>query len=183
VTILFIGRVVFKKGIHTLIRALHYLRNDLKANFVVIIAGPQDKMYYSEMLQLAAELGVTDLLIWKDALVGQEKYDQILNCSFFISPSVSDLHPITLMEAQALGRAVISTKVGLIPEIVRDKETGLLVDPENPEELSQAIKSLVLNQDLRRKMGEKALKLMSERCLLEDTIDKLELLYLHCLSQ
>jgi glycosyltransferase involved in cell wall biosynthesis len=180
--LLFVGRIVYKKGIHTLIQSLPKVVSNLGKDFVVIIAGPRNHAYYTKLLRLADKLGVSEYIVWKDAIVGQEKYDQILDCDFFISPSVSDLHPITLMEAQALGKPVVSTKVGLIPEIVKDKETGLLVSPENPMDLSGAIESLILNQTLRQTMGENARKWISQRFLLENSVNDLEKLYADCLG-
>jgi len=65
------------------------------------------------------------------------------NCSVFICPTLADYHPIVLVEAQALGKPVISTKVGAIPEIVSNGKTGLLVEPGDEAELANAITTLL----------------------------------------
>ena len=59
------------------------------------------------------------------------------------------------LEAMFFGKPVVASNVGGIPEIVRDKETGLLVPPNNPEELANSILILVRDRQLRELMGEK----------------------------
>jgi glycosyltransferase involved in cell wall biosynthesis len=182
VVFLFLGRIVYKKGVHILLQALHNLLNTVEPNFEVIIAGPRDNSYYSKLLRLADELGIRDRVIWRDAVVGPEKFDLMLSCTYFVSPSVSDYYPTALMEAQALGIPVVSTKVGLIQEIIKDKETGLLVNPEDPIELSKAMTWLILNPNSRQAMGENARKWIGQQFILENSIDKLERLYADCLT-
>lgn len=58
-----------------------------------------------------------------------------------------------LSEAMASGKPVVSTKVGAIPEVVDDGKTGLLVEPNNPQQLAAAVLKLAGNKRLRGKMG------------------------------
>lgn len=73
----------------------------------------------------------------------------------FVLPSRTEGSPISIMEAMVSGLPVISTKAGGIPEIVVDNETGLLVQPGQPQEIAKAIIRLLSHPDQMRTMGNK----------------------------
>jgi glycosyltransferase involved in cell wall biosynthesis len=64
--------------------------------------------------------------------------------------------PIKLFEYMAAGRPIVATRVGQIQEVLRDGETGLLVEPEDPEAMAAALDRLYSDRDLRRRLGEAA---------------------------
>ena len=66
-----------------------------------------------------------------------------------VLPSINEGLPMTLIEALAAARPVVATSVGDVPTLIRNRETGLLVEPRNPEALAQAIISLLIDADLR----------------------------------
>lgn len=74
----------------------------------------------------------------------------------FALPTLGDCLPMVLSEAGAVGLPLLSTAVGAIPEIVRDGETGLLVPPGDPVAVAAALRRLVDDPDLRRRLGEGA---------------------------
>jgi glycosyltransferase involved in cell wall biosynthesis len=70
--------------------------------------------------------------------------------------SISESSPNVVVEAMATGLPVVSTRVGGIPELVQHGETGLLVDPNNPEQLADSLAELLRNETRREAMGSKA---------------------------
>src|SRR5262249_20388879 len=70
-----------------------------------------------------------------------------------VVPSLWDNSPNTVYEAMAAGRAVVASRVGGIPELVADGETGLLVPPGDAEQLAAAIVRLLADAGLRQAMG------------------------------
>ncbi|WP_051261902.1 glycosyltransferase family 4 protein [Desulfovibrio inopinatus] len=68
--------------------------------------------------------------------------------------SVREGMPNVILEAMASGVSVVATSVGGIPEVVRDNETGLLVEPRNPDALAQALLSLIIDDARRLAMGQ-----------------------------
>jgi glycosyltransferase involved in cell wall biosynthesis len=64
--------------------------------------------------------------------------------------------PISMLEAMALGRAIIASRVAAIPEILRDGENGLLVEPGSPVEIANAIRRLAGDAGLRKTLGDGA---------------------------
>ncbi len=75
------------------------------------------------------------------------------NANIFVLPTLADCHSLVIVEAMAMGLPVIATRVGGIPEIVIDGETGLLIPPNSPEALSEAIRVLCDDPVRRRAMG------------------------------
>lgn len=86
--------------------------------------------------------------------VKKEEIPEYLNLyDIFINTSKIDNFPVTVLEAMASGLCVISTKVGGIPYLIKDGENGLLVNPENYEEIFNSIENLYKNPDLCKKLS------------------------------
>ena len=73
---------------------------------------------------------------------------------FVVLASRSEGLPLSILEAFAYGLAAVATDVSGIPEIVLPGKTGLLVEPDNPDQLAEAIVQLLSNDSLRKEMGE-----------------------------
>jgi len=81
----------------------------------------------------------------------------------FVLPSRFEGLPLTILEAMASGLPVVATRVGGVPELVEDGVNGFLVEPQSPAELAAAIRRLVEDADLRRRMGQAGRKIAVER--------------------
>jgi glycosyltransferase involved in cell wall biosynthesis len=79
-----------------------------------------------------------------------------------VQPSRADNLPLAILEAMAAGLPVIGTRVGGIPELVVDGETGLLVEPERPEELAAALDSLAADRERRVELGRRGRERVQE---------------------
>jgi glycosyltransferase involved in cell wall biosynthesis len=80
---------------------------------------------------------------------------KLAEADVFVLPSRGDNAPISILEAMAAGLPVVSTRVGGIPELVTDGETGLLVAPDDPEGLADAIDRLASDAAFRSRLGER----------------------------
>lgn len=74
----------------------------------------------------------------------------------FVLPSRGDNLPVAILEAMAVGIPVVGSRVGGIPELVADGETGFVVDPDRPRELADAIEALAADPDRRRDLGRRS---------------------------
>src|SRR5262249_8400869 len=74
----------------------------------------------------------------------------------FVLPSLNEGLPMTVLEAMAAGKPIIATRVGAIPSVIRDGQTGLLVAPRDPEGLRDAIALLLEDPHLGKSLGERA---------------------------
>lgn len=92
----------------------------------------------------------------------EELFERCRDADLCVVPSFWDNSPNTVYEAMALGKPVVASQVGGIPELVEAGVTGLLVPPGNPEALAQAILSLLGDNGRREKMGQAGEKRIRE---------------------
>ncbi len=158
VSILSVGRAVEKKGYDTLLRALALLPRDLHWRFEHIGGGDE----LPKLKVLAKDLGLSDRIVWKGALAQEEVLDHYRRADLFAlacriaANGDRDGLPNVLVEASSQGLACISTEVSGVPELITDKETGLLVQPEDPVALSRALLAAMTDPALRHRLGSAA---------------------------
>lgn len=99
----------------------------------------------------------------------------------YVNPADHEGLPVTILEAMALGRPVVATEVGGVPSVVRDGETGILVQPQQPEELAAAIRGLLGDPSRSRDLGAEARRLVEEEYGLEPMIRAFEQVYVEVL--
>jgi glycosyltransferase involved in cell wall biosynthesis len=85
------------------------------------------------------------------------------NCDIFCLPTQGDCLPMVLSEAGSAGLPSISTRVAAIPEIVRDEVTGLLIAPGDMDGLVGALRRLILDEEQRLRMGDRAIETIQQR--------------------
>lgn len=149
--ILFVGRLIPRKGVNYLIEAAKQIVKEHKdVLFVIVGNGPLRNQLISSII--AASL--RDHFVFLGD-VSEEDLPKIYRCAdIFVLPSIQEGQGIVLLEAQASGKPVVAFNVSGITEAVINKETGLLVNPRS-DELSTAILKLLSDTSLRRKMGQK----------------------------
>jgi len=152
---LFLGRIGERKGAFDLIKAYSLLPEGEKNNSELIMAGDGD---VEEARNLVESLNVSEQITFP-GWIDTEERDRLLDQGgVFVLPSYNEGLPLSMLEAMAWGLPVIVTPVGGISEIVHDGENGLVVEPSNIEQLSGAMKSLIVNEDLRTSLGDQGRK-------------------------
>ena len=156
--ILFVGNLIPRKGLHFLIEAAkHVIKENKETKFVVVGDGPLK----NHLISYSKEQGVSD----KFAFLGdvpEAMLHQLYNCAdIFASPSIQEGQGISLLEAQATAKPVVAFNVSAINEVVKNKETGLLVKPDSYE-LANALSRLLSNKPLREKMGRSGREFVSK---------------------
>jgi glycosyltransferase involved in cell wall biosynthesis len=174
---LFFGRPGISKGLEYLIRAASIVKERVKDSRLLLILSNDPKDEYAKIVKMIDELKLRDhvLLIREKAHEEIPKY--IAASDIVVVPSLSEGFGFTAAEASAMGKPVVATYVGSLPEIIRNGESGILVKPRSGKELAEAICFLFNNPKYRKKMGKIGLKLMREFSW-EKTINALENLYL-----
>ena len=147
--ILFVGNLIPRKGLHYLIDAAkHVLKENKETAFVIAGNGPLK----NNLTKYSQEQGVADKFTFLGD-VPDNILPQLYNCAdIFVSPSIQEGQGISLLEAQATAKPVVAFNVTAITEIIKHKETGLLVEPDS-RQLSTAISSLLADESLRERMG------------------------------
>jgi len=100
----------------------------------------------------------------------------IIACRVYAHISLQEGLPISLLNAMAMGKPVLTTRVGGIPEVVRDGETGVLVDPEI-EKIARALDQLLSNPILCSKLGEAAARYVTTTFTWKKTVDQFLVCY------
>lgn len=150
--IVFSGRLHRLKGAHVFLEALARLRIPERQDVVVIGDGPER----AALENLGRQLGLTSLVftghLGHDAI--REWYRRSL---FAVVPSIwHEVLGFSVLEPFAVGRPVIGARSGGIPEVIEDGESGLLVEPGDPEALASAIDQLLANPRETARMGARA---------------------------
>lgn len=132
--ILFIGSLIPRKGVDVLLRAFACMD---KKDVILLLIGKGDSEF--ELKALAKELHIETQVYF----IGSKKHDEIplwLNaCDIFCLPSHHEGFPTVIVEAFACGRPVVATKVDGVPEAIANDTVGMLVSPNNAEELAAAL--------------------------------------------
>ena len=146
--ILGIGRHVPQKGFDVLLQAFALAG---QASHDLLLAG--DGPERPALERLAADLKLGDRVRFVGRADRPAAVSLFAGCSFFVLPSRQEPQGIVNLEAMAAGKAVLATRVGGVPEIVTDGETGLLVPAEDVSALAGAIKRLTDDAPLRQRLG------------------------------
>ena len=159
--ILFFGNIVAYKGPHILLKAFSKVKaqfNDLK----LVFAGRGEMQ--EELAESAAKLGIKNDVLFTGYVDDRLKPFYYKSADIFCLPSITmaEAFGIVNLEAMACGIPVISSKLGGIPDVVIDKETGLLVKPEDEEALAESLIFLLENEDIASKMGKNGKKKVEE---------------------
>ena len=149
--VLAIGRHVPQKGFDVLLQAMAKLANFSLPRVDLILAG--DGPEHAALQAKAAELRLTKQVHFPGRVDHATALRLFAGCLFFTLPSRQEPFGLVNLEAMLAKRAVIASRVGGVPEIVEDQQTGLLVPPENPEALTGAIVRLLTNIPLRRRLA------------------------------
>ncbi|HUK05297.1 MAG TPA: glycosyltransferase [Burkholderiales bacterium] len=155
VVILSVGRLVEKKGTDVLLEALARLPAGLHWRLVHVGGGP----LRAKLERRARELGIDARISWRGARTQTELLAEYRAADLFALASRvardgdRDGLPNVLVEAQSQGLACVATRVSGIPELVEDGATGVLVEPEAPQPLAQALERLLREPARRRSLG------------------------------
>jgi len=168
--VLFIGRLIKVKGVDVLIEAISLVKKR-GIKVAIVGTGPLER----DLKKLAKKLGLESNIRFLGRLP-QNEMTVIYNKSRVIGlPSISKEGILTTMlEAAACGRPVVTTTAGSMKEFINDGKTGLLVEPNDPLKLSEAINSLIINNNLRNQIGQNARKAIVDRWAWDIKIKQLE---------
>ena len=158
VRILFVGRVVYQKGLDLLLHALGRLKDE-PWTLTVVGDGPQ-----REPLEiLATHLGIAGRIRFAGWLRGRDLIAAYHAANLFAYPSRHEGMPNAVLEAMASGLPVIATRIAGNEELVVEGETGLLVESENQQALEAALTALMADGSLRRQLGDAARNRVADR--------------------
>ncbi len=162
--LLFLGTLEPRKNIPGLIRAFHKIK-DRFPNYQLVIAGKRG-WKFQEIFKTVEELRLEDRVIFTGYLPEEDIPSLYSGAELFIYPTLYEGFGFPPLEAMACGTPVITSNLSSLPEVVG--EGGILIDPNNIDELSRAMESVLADENLRKGLREKGLrqaaKFSWERC-------------------
>jgi len=159
--ILTVARMISKKGLPTVYRALRYLQDQGLPIHHTLIGDGDDR---DKILSLIKDLGLDRITQW----IGTQPHEVVLNhyrlADLFVlgcevaSDGDRDGIPNVLLESMAMEVPVVVTNISAIPELIQNGKSGLLVPPRQPEQMAHAMVRLLTDSDLRRRVIAEAKK-------------------------
>ncbi|MEW6324886.1 MAG: glycosyltransferase family 4 protein [Nitrospirota bacterium] len=167
-----VGRLVPIKGHRYLIDALPAILHEFpKARLLFVGEGDER----ARLARQAAQLGVADHLHLVGAQPELRRY--FAACDLIVQPSLNEGMGRTVVEALVMGKPVVASRVGGLPELIHQGRNGLLVPPASPAALAEAVCSLLRDQVRLRRMGEAARRSVTSRYTTMAMVDAIDRLY------
>lgn len=143
-----VARLDLQKGFEYLLRAAGELCGTFPGLKFAIVGEGSDRNAIEEMIQR--------FRLRSNVILAGQHSDMpgvYAAMDVFVLPSLNEGLPMTILEAMAASRPVIATRVGAIPKVIKDGETGLLIDPADADGLRNALARLLADSDLCRRIG------------------------------
>jgi glycosyltransferase involved in cell wall biosynthesis len=180
VTVGIVGQIGEWKGHDDLIEALRELKED-GLKFSCAIFGDGEARYLDALQEKISAYQLTDRIRWEGFVKNpSEIYGAIDIC---VVPSrVNEAFGMVAAEAGCFGLPVIATRLGALPEIVRDGETGYLVEGRAPRQLAEKLRLLISDAALRKSMGKLARSFAAQQFRQERTAEQAEITFARLLE-
>lgn len=173
--VLYVGRLEKSKGVDYLIRSFADVISKIpEANLHIV----GDGSYRSDLEKLTSDLSLNRNVVFRGWLHSEQSMlDEYENASMLVIPSVwPENLPTVCIEALAVGRPVIGTNTGGIPEMIQDGQTGYIVPIKDIRALSDAILKLLKDKKTATLMSKESI-ISSKRFSIENFADQIESLY------
>lgn len=156
------GLIRYKKGLIYLFKALAELRE--RFEFTLLLTGDffneEEKRIHEKALQ---DLGLLDRTIITGRLSRKEMFDHLPLYDVLVYPSLfAEGCPLSMLEGMAMGRTIVASNTGAIPEMIADDDSGVLVEPGDPAAIARALERLLRSPEESRRLGDGALRRSAE---------------------
>ncbi|MCP4400622.1 MAG: glycosyltransferase family 4 protein [bacterium] len=167
-----IGRLTEQKGQEFLLRAVQKVRREFPETRVLLIG---DGELREKLETLVKELGIESNVIFAgyrtDALQLLSGFD------IFVLPSLWEGFGLVLLEAMALKKAIVASAVSAIPESVLDGKSGILVSPQDNEQVAEALLTLLKEPKLRKTFGMQGYRHLQTHFTVKNMVESTEAMY------
>jgi len=177
--LLYMSAFEHRKGVGELMTAIEKWP-EVFQKCTIVLAGPKANQW-DEIAKRASDLPEPESIEMPGSLMGAAKDLAYRRADVYVLPSHAEGMPIGLLEAMSYGLACITTPVGGIPDVIKNMQNGLLVDPGDTESLACAINLLIADRDLRMRLGTAARRTVEEHYNWQDRAEEIGKLYLQLL--
>jgi len=147
------------KGVPYLLKALELLRREVNVKLTIVGNNHPE----NEQVKLVKENGLDDIVTFTGGIEREELARRYARAEIAVAPSLYEGFGLPTAEAMACQLPVVAARAGALPEVMgKDGETGILVPPADSDKLAAAIKRLLDDEPLRKRMGEAGRKRVEE---------------------
>ncbi len=169
-SLLCVGRLTPAKGQHLLLEAIAALRDGGEQVRLQLVGDGPDR---ASLERHARALDIEGLVQFRGALNHDQVRALYAGCDAFVLPSFAEGIPVVLMEAMASGLPCVSTRIAGIPELILDGESGFLTSPSSLDELTDRLRQLIRDPELRGRLAANGRKRVCEAYDLDRNISGL----------
>lgn len=177
--VLFAGRLVASKGIHTLIQAIPKILHAHPSAVFLFAGGGDCRQYVRELRNRGVPRESYRFLGYVDYFDMPQVYSL---ASVFAVPTLYESLPLRILEAMSCETPTVATRVCGIPEMISHEEDGILIQPMDYEELAKSIVLLLEDNGLARKLGRKARQTVTDRFCARDMASRTMDVFKRCLE-
>lgn len=164
--LLFAGHISPRKGVYYLIQAMSMVCKQfpgVELHLAGKVVHEYDPTYFQTIQEAIRDQQLEDHVVFTGQLDEEDLLREYSECAVFVLPSRQETAPMVIEQAMAAGKAVVATRVGGVPYLVSQGQTGLLVEHGDVAGLAEAIASLLSDTALRVRMGAQAKEEASRR--------------------
>jgi len=166
--ILYSGRITEKKGVHHLLKAFA-LMGDEPPGLRLVYCGRGAML--EELKAMTRSSGLDGRVIFTGPVPHHDLARYYSMCDVLAVPSTKESLGLAPLEAMSVGRPVVASNTGGLPEVVRDSVTGILVPPGDPRALAQALLTVIRDEDLAARLGSAGRRDVLARFTLDTCVD------------
>jgi glycosyltransferase involved in cell wall biosynthesis len=178
IVVSFVGRITLQKDPLTLIKAFKEVVS-IQPKAILLIVGNGDMK--EEAIELAKALEIEKSIVFENFRT--DIADVLFSSEIYCLPSLWEGFPIGLLEAMAMRKAVIATKVDGSSEIIQHNKNGTLIEPQNTQMLADALLDLINDKNLRTQLGAEARQTIVKDFDVYKMTRKIENVYMNILSE
>jgi glycogen synthase len=157
--VLFVGRLVYEKGIHVLINAVPKILSKVDAKFIIVGSGYMKE----QLLNIVRSMGLEHKVLF-EGFTDDSTLLQLQKCAdVSVVPSLFEPFGIVALEAMAAQSPVVASDTGGLSEIIEHDVTGVKVYPNNPDSLAWGITKVLLDENYAKTLRENAYKRVKEK--------------------
>ena len=175
---LYVGRLDKEKNIDLVLRSFAKAAKNLDIHFIIAGSG----VVKNTLEKLAVELGVQDKVTFTGFVPDEDLPNLYRIVDVFVNAGIAELQSIVTMEAMASGLPVIAVNAVALPELVKHGENGFLFEADDEKTLSENIRAIFSDEDLRKKMAQRSLEII-EKHDINNTIQQFEDIYLSAIQK
>lgn len=170
---LFLGAIGKRKGIFDLLDGIAAHKDELLGKCILTIGGNGEEQKLKEFIE---KNGLSQIVDFKGWVTGMQKAALLAACDVYILPSYNEGLPLSILEAMSYGKAIISTNVGGIPEVVKDNVNGYVINPGDKQAIVNSLLKFISQPELLKEMGNASIEIVHPYYS-KNVIEKLNLIY------